>query len=328
MTDEGNEMKAIVQSGYGSPDVLQFKDIDQPVIADDEVLVRVRASSLNGADVDRVRGIFLVRIEAPLRPKHRVPGSDVAGEVAAIGKRVTRYQPGDEVFGDLSEHGFGAFAEYAAAPADALAPKPPGMTFEAAATLPQAGVIALQGLRDTRPVEAGQHVLVNGAGGSMGTFAVQIAKAFGAEVTGVDSTEKLELVRSIGADHVIDYTRDDFTQGGVPYGRILDMVGNHSPSASRRVLGPDGTLILVGGPVMRFLKVQMLGARDPGAGGQRFGILMWKPNRPADAVALAELLESGKVRPIIERDYPLNELPAALRRLEQGHVLGKAVITV
>jgi NADPH:quinone reductase-like Zn-dependent oxidoreductase len=321
-------MKAIVRSRYGSPDVLRLKDVAKPVPKDDDVLIRVHAASVNAADVDHLRGKFLIRIGAPIRPKYKTLGSDVAGQVEAVGKNVTRFQPGDEVFGDTFEHGFGAFAEYVCAPEDALARKPTGMTFEQVATLPQAAVIALQGLRDIRQVEPGQHVLINGAGGGVGTFAVQIAKAFGAEVSGVDSARKLDMVRSIGAEHVIDHAQEDFTQNGQRYDFILDMVGNHSISDCRHALSPTGTFVLVGGPVTRFLRVQMSGASDSQTQSQKLAILMWKSNQEEDVAQLQGLFEAGKVTPVIDRSYPLSETPVALRQLEQGDVLGKVVITV
>ncbi len=321
-------MKAIVQKRYGSPDVLRLADVAKPEPKGDEVLVRVRASSVNAADVDLLRGIFLIRLGAPLRPKNRIPGSDVAGQIEAVGKDVTRFAPGDEVFGDLSEGGFGAFAEYVCAPEDALTLKPADLTFEEAATVPQAAVIALQGLRDIRQVQPGQHVLINGAGGGMGTFAVQMAKSFGAEVTAVDSTSKQDLLGSIGADHVIDYTEEDYTRGEPRYDLILDMVGNHSISEYRGALGPEGALGLVGGPARLFLKVQLQGARDSGPGGQKLGIVMWKPNKSEDVAFVKELLEAGTVTPVIDSSYPLSEVPEAFRHLEAGDVLGKAVVTV
>ena len=321
-------MKAIIQPRYGSPDVLRMQDVAKPDPRDDEVLVRVRASSVNAEDVDLLRGIFLVRLGAPLRPKNRIPGSDVAGIVEAVGKAVTRLGVGDEVFGDLSQCGFGAFAEYVCAPEEALTSKPAGLSFEEAATLPQSAVIALQGLRETRPVGPGQHVLINGAGGGMGTFAVQIAKSLGAEVTAVDSASKQDVLRSLGADHVIDYTERDFTAGEQRYDFILDMVGNHSIAGYRQALVPDGALGLVGGPVMLFLRVHLQGAKDSGSGGQKLGIVMWRPNHAEDVAVVKELLEAGKVVPVIDSSYALGETAEAFRRLEAGDICGKAVITM
>ena len=321
-------MRAIVQTRYGSPDVLRLKEVAKPAVKDGEVLLRVRASSLNAADVDLLRGMILVRVGAPFRPKYRIPGSDVAGVVEAVGSGVTRFRPGDEVFGDLSESGHGAFAEYARAPQDALAPKPAKLTFEEAATVPQAAIIALQGLRDIRPVKAGQQVLVNGAGGGMGTFAVQMAKSFGAVVTGVDSAPKQDLIRSLGADHFIDYASEDFTQAEDGYDLVLDMVGTHSIADYRRALKPDGAMGLVGGPVSLFLRVQLQGVRSSGPGDQELRIVMWRPNKPEDVAFVTELLDAGTIAPVIERSYPLDEVPEAFRRLGSGAVLGKVVISI
>ncbi len=321
-------MKAIVQGRYGSPDVLRFEEVTVPEVKNDEVRVRVRASSLNAADVDHLRGAPMIRVGAPFRPRHRIPGSDVAGIVDAVGVGVSELKPGDEVLGDLSVTGYGAFAEFVSVPQHALARKPVDLTFEQAATVPQAALIALQGLRDIRPVERGQHVLVNGAGGGMGTFAVQIAKSFGAEVTGVDSAPKLQMLRSLGADHVIDYAAEDFTTAESRYDLILDMVGVHSISDYRRSLKPRGALGLVGGPLKRLLQVQMQSARGGGDHGQKLAIVMWKPNRAQDVAVLMELLESGSVTPVIDRSYPLVEVPEAFRHLESGSVRGKVTITL
>jgi NADPH:quinone reductase-like Zn-dependent oxidoreductase len=241
---------------------------------------------------------------------------------------VTGLKPGDEVFGDLSESGHGTFAEYASAPEQALATKPLALTFEQAATIPQAALIALQGLRDIRLVEAGQHVLVNGAGGGMGTFAVQIAKSFGAEVTGVDGASKLEMIRSLGADHVVDYAVEDFTTAEGRYDLVLDMVGTHSMADYRRTLKPRGALGLVGGPISRFLQIQLQSARGAGDDGQKLAIVMWKPNKAEDVAFLVELLEAGTIAPVIDRSYPLSEVPEAFRHLEAGGVLGKITITM
>jgi NADPH:quinone reductase-like Zn-dependent oxidoreductase len=321
-------MRAIVQGRYGSPDVLRLDEVEVPEVSDDEVLVRVRASSLNAADVDLVRGAPMIRVGAPFRPKYRIPGSDVAGIVEAVGASVRELKPGDEVLGDLSVTGYGALAEFVSVPQHALARKPAKLTFEQAATTPQAALIALQGLRDIRPVENGEHVLVNGAGGGMGTFAVQIAKSFGAKVTGVDSASKLEMLRSLGADHVIDYAVEDFTAAESRYDLILDMVGAHSISDYRRTLKPRGALGLVGGPLARFLQVQMQSARGVGEHGQKLAIVMWRPNEADDVALLMDLLEAGTVTPVIDRGYPLANVAEAFRHLETGSVRGKITITV
>jgi NADPH:quinone reductase-like Zn-dependent oxidoreductase len=326
-------MKAIVRSRYGSPDVLELKEIDKPVVKDDEVLVRVCASSVTTADIDYLRGRpNFARITPGLyglrKPTNPVLGLDVAGQVEAVGKDVTEFQPGDEVFGDLTMHGFGAFAEYAAAPERAFAKKPAGLTFEEAATLPHAAVLALQCLLSGRKVQPGHAVLINGASGSVGPFAVQIAKAFGAEVTGVCSTSKMDMVRSIGADHVIDYSREDFTRSGKQYDRIIDIAGYRSIFACRRALRPNGTYMWVGGSVARLFQALVVGPLLSLVGSTRMGLQPWKPFKKEDVVLLKKLIEAGEVRPIIDRRYPLREVPDALRYLEQGHARGKVVITV
>jgi NADPH:quinone reductase-like Zn-dependent oxidoreductase len=323
-------MKAIVRDKYGSPDVLELKDIDKPEIGDDEVLVRVHAAGV-GRDVWHV----MTGLPYPIRlagyglraPKNPVIGSDVAGVVEAVGKNVTRFRPGDEVFGV----GKGAFAEYAGALEDKLAPKPANLTFEQAAVLAISGSTALQGLRDHGKVRPGQEVLVIGASGGVGTFAVQIAKAFGAHVTGVCSTTKVEMVRSIGADRVIDYTREDFAEGEQRYDLILDIGGNSTLARLRRTLAPEGTLVITGGEgggrmfggIDRQLRAMML---SPFV-GQELGTFVNKENHE-DLIVLKELIESGKVTPVIDRTYPLSEVPEAIRYLEEGHAQGKVVITV
>jgi NADPH:quinone reductase-like Zn-dependent oxidoreductase len=323
-------MKAIVRLEYGSPDVLQLQDIDKPVVKDDEVLVRVHAAGVNMADVDYLRGQPAVArlITGLRRPRNRGLGLDVAGQVEAVGESVTQFQPGDEVFGDLTEYGFGAFAEYACAPEDAFALKPPNLTFEEAATVPQAAVMALQGLRGTRPIEPGQKVLINGAGGSVGPFAVQIAKSFGAEVTGVDSTGKLDMLRSIGADHVIDYTKEDFTKTGQRYDRILDVAASRSIFECKRALKANGVYVVVPNSVARMFQAVFLGPLISMAGSRKMGIHIGRPFDKADVAFLKELIEAGKVAPVIDRRYPLSEVPEALRYQEMGRTHGKVVITV
>jgi NADPH:quinone reductase-like Zn-dependent oxidoreductase len=304
-------MKAIVQDAYGSTDVLQLRDIDMPEIADDEVLVRVHA-----AGVDRGVWHLMTGLPYPIRlagyglraPKTPVPGADVAGVVEAVGKDVTRFQPGDEVFGI----GKGAFAEYARAPENKLAPRPANLTFEQAAVVAISGLPALQGLRDKARVEPGQKVLIIGASGGVGTYAVQLAKAFGAHVTGVCSTTKVDLVRSLGADHVIDYTRDDFAEGEQRYDVILDIGGNASLSRLRRALAPKGTLVIVGGEAGgrwlggndRQLRALLLSRFV----GQELTTFISKENHQ-DMLVLRELIEAGKVTPVIDRTYPLSEVP-------------------
>jgi NADPH:quinone reductase-like Zn-dependent oxidoreductase len=321
-------MKAIVQDRYGAADVLELKDIDAPVVGDDDVLLRVLAASAFIGDWHIMTGMpYLGRLVIGLRaPKARVRGQDVAGRVEAVGERVTRFQPGDEVFGTCH----GSFAEYATARPDKIAPKPANLTFEQAATVPSTGTTALQGLRNAGKVQPGQKVLIIGAAGGVGSFAVQIAKAFGAHVTGVCSTAKVDLVRSIGADDVIDYTRDDFAETGQRYDLILDTAGNRSVSHLRRGLAPRGTLVIGGGEgggrwfgVGRQLRASML---SPFV-SQKLGTFIAKQNGD-DLLVLKGLIEAGKVTPIIGKKYPLSEVPDAIRYLEQGHAQGKVVITV
>ncbi len=323
-------MKAIVQDTYGSTDVLEFRDIDKPEIADDEVLVRVHA-----AGVDRGVWHLMTGLAYPIRlagyglraPKTPVPGSDVAGVVEAVGKEVTRFQPGDEVFGI----GKGSYAEYARAPENKLAPKPANLTFEQAAVVAISGLTALQALRDHGRVEAGQKVLVIGASGGVGTYAVQLAKAFGAEVTGVCSTTKADMVRSLGADHVIDYTRDDFADGRQRYDLILDIGGNSSLARLRRALTPKGTLVIVGGETggrwLGGLDRQLRALLLSPFVGQKLTMFVSSENHK-DMLVLKELIEAGKVTPVIDRTYPLSEAPKAIRYVDEGHARGKVVITV
>ncbi|MCZ6762086.1 MAG: NAD(P)-dependent alcohol dehydrogenase [Gammaproteobacteria bacterium] len=320
-------MKAIVYRCYGSPDVLNFEDIAKPTPADDEVLVKVHAASVNPLDWHYMRGSpYVMRLMSGLgAPDDTSVGVDFAGTVEAVGKNVKGFKPGDEVFGVVS----GAFAEYVTVREDrALALKPVNMTFEQSATVPIAGITALQALRDKGKIEPGQKVLINGASGGVGTFAVQIAKSFGAEVTGVCSTRNLEMVRSIGADHVIDYTRENYTESGNRYDLIIDNVGNHSPLANRRALSPDGTLVLVGGakgnwlgPFEGSLKAMMLSPFVE----QEFVTLMARMSKE-DLAILRDLMQAGKVTPVIDTRYRLSEVPAAIRYSEEGHARGKIVI--
>jgi NADPH:quinone reductase-like Zn-dependent oxidoreductase len=317
-------MKAIVHHRYHVPDGLELRDVDKPALADDGVLVRVRASSVNPADWYAATGRpYVVRPTMGLRPKHTVPGIDFAGTVEAVGGAVTGLRPGDAVFGGVSS---GAFAEYVCV-REAVAPKPANLTFEQAAAVPTAALTALQGLRDHGRIQPGQQVLVNGASGGVGTFAVQVAKAFGADVTGVCSTRNVDLVRSLG----VDYTREDFTRGGQRYDLLLDVAGSRSWRACRRVLKPKATLVVIGGPKanrwmgplghIAGVQLASLGA------SQKATFFVAKANRE-DFVALGELLEAGKVTPVIDRRYTLSELPEALRYLGEGHAPGKVVISV
>jgi NADPH:quinone reductase-like Zn-dependent oxidoreductase len=335
-------VKAIVQERYGAPEVLELREVDMPAVANDEVLVRVRAASVHADVWHAVRGVpFVLRIMGSglRKPKNPVPGTDLAGRVEAVGGYVTRFRPGDDVFGqtvgaNLWGNG-GTYAEYAAVAEARLEAKPANLSFEQAAVVPTSGPIAVQGLRDEGRLRNGQRVLINGAGGAVGTFAVQLAKAYGAEVTAVDGTEKLDRLRSIGADHVVDYSREDFTRSGEHYDLILDIPGNHPWSELRRALAPDGTYVLIGhdqygragrrwiGSLGRFATLVVLspftsqlhpfrGARDP---GDRL-------------VVMKEFIEAGKVTPVIDRAFPLSEAPEAIRYLESGRAFGKVVLTM
>jgi NADPH:quinone reductase-like Zn-dependent oxidoreductase len=325
-------MKAIVQDRYGGPDVLELRDVDQPVPTDDEVLVQVHAAGLHRGDWHVMTGLpYLIRIVVPTlglrKPKVPVLGMDVAGRVEAVGAQVTRFRPGDEVFGWCD----GAFAEYACAPEDHLAAKPAALSFEEAAVVPISGFAALQAVRDVGEVQPGQKVLVIGAAGAVGWFAVQLAKAFGAQVTGVASTTQVELVRSVGADEVVDYTKEDVTDGTRQWDVIVDTGGRRSLSQLRRALTPTGTLVIVGGEgggrwmggFLRNLRAPLVSRLV----GQRLRMLVSK-ERQEDLQALRELIEAGKLTPRIGRSYPLGEAAEAMRALEAGNTRGKVVITV
>jgi NADPH:quinone reductase-like Zn-dependent oxidoreductase len=330
-TPSGREtMNAAVRDRYGSPDVIELQEIEKPVASDDEVLVRVRATSVNPADWYGVTGRpYVGRAQMGLlKPKERALGVDYAGTVEAVGKNVTQFRPGDEVFGGRN----GAFADYVCAREDrAVVLKPADVTFEQAAAVPVAAITALQGLRDKGQLQPGQKVLINGASGGVGTFAVQIAKSLGAEVTGVCSTRNVDLVRSLGADHVIDYTRDDFTRSDQRYDVLLDIAGSRSWSEYRRVLDPQATLVVVGapkgsrlmGPLSHIVKVRLAALRS----SQKVVFFIAKLNKP-DMEVLRELLESGKVKPVIDRRYELSEIADAFRYLGEGHCRAKVVITV
>jgi len=321
-------MKAIVYEKYGPPEVLKLKEVEKPIPKDNEVLVKIQAASVNSWDWDLLRGTpFLNRLGGLLTPKYKILGCDIAGRVEAVGGTVEHFQPGDEVFGDLCQSGFGAFAEYACASENALALKSASMTFEQAAAVPQAGLLALQGLRARGQIQKGQKFLINGAGGGAGTFAVQIAKSYGAEVTGVDSTGKLDMLRSIGADQVIDYTQEDFTKKGQHYDLILDVVTYRSIFDYKRVLSPKGIYVMLGGGSWaRVYQAMFLGPLISMTGSKKMGILMLKPNK--DLAFMNELFEAGKVVPVIDKRYPLSEVPEALRYFGEGHAKGKVVITV
>ena len=320
-------MKAVVQDRYGPPEVLELREVERPAVGDGDVLVRVHAASVNPQDWHLMRASpFIVRASGTgLRtPKKPIRGTDVAGQVEAVGRNVARLRPGDEVLGWCE----GAFAEYACADESHFVPKPAGLSFESAATVALAGCTALQGLRDTGDLQPGQEVLIVGAGGGVGTYAVQIAKELGARVTGVCSTSKLELVRSLGADHVIDYTLEDFTRGERRYDLIFQLAGTASPSACRRALTPNGTLVLSSGEG-RFAGIDRVVralVTSPFVRQQLRVFLTKETNE--DLVTLAALVEAGKVTPVIDRTYPLSEVPAAIAYVEEGHARGKVVITL
>src|SRR5437867_5490302 len=319
-------MKAIVYSNYGSPDVLKCEEIEKPVPKDNEVLIRVRAASLNPVDGHLMRGPYPLRLMTGLRkPKNARLGVDVAGQVEAVGRNVTLFKPGDEVFGACRA----ALAEYACASESRLVVKPNKVTFEQAASVPVAGLTALQGLRDKGRIQSGQKVLINGAAGGVGTFAVQIARSFGADVTGVCSTGNVEMVRSIGAGRVVDYTREDFTRGLQRYDLILDCVGNRSLSACRRALSPDGTFVIVGAArkgMASILARALKAIVSSRLGSQKFVMFIAKSSRE-DLTTLSDLMAAGKVVPVIDRRYGLKEAADAIRYLEEGHARGKVVVS-
>jgi len=317
----------MVCTKYGSPDVLQLREVAKPVLKAKEVLVKVVAASVNFANPDMVRGEpKMLRLYSGLqKPKYKIPGGDIAGTVKAVGKNVTQFKPGDEVYGDLSDGNFGGFAEYVSAPELKLMLKPVNLTFEEATAAPQAAVVALQGLR-LGGIRAGQKVLVVGASGGIGTFAVQIAKSFGAVVTGLCSTRNLELVRSLGADHVIDYSVEDFTRNGEHYDLILATAGYRSIYDYKRALGPKGVYIMTGGS-MKHIFQAMLGPLVSLGSNKRMNNLSAKANQK-DLAFVKELLESGKVKPVIDKTYPLNKVAEAFRFYEEGHTRGKIVITI
>jgi NADPH:quinone reductase-like Zn-dependent oxidoreductase len=332
---KGGELgvKAIVRDNYGPSDVLELEDLGKPEPGDGEVLVRVHATSVNPADWHILRGDpYVSRLQLGLRePKDKVLGCDVAGRVETVGKNVTMLRPADEVFGSPFMHGFGAFAEHLGISEDLLAPKPANLSFEQAAAVPLAASTALQGLRDHGRIEPGHKVLIVGASGGVGTFAVQIAKSFDTEVTGVCSTRNVEMVRTLGADHVIDYTKEDFAQSGRRYDLIFQLAGTRSPSECRRALTPKGTLVLSSGesdgrwigPIGRIIKALVL---SPFV-SQKMVSFTVKPNKE-DLLFLRQLIEGGKLAPVIDRTYPLAEVPEAIRYLEEGHARGKVVISV
>ena len=322
-------MKAVVYTKYGSADVLQLQEVEKPRPTDNEVLVEIHAAAVTAGDVIIVKGEpFMARFWTGLRePKNKIPGKEMAGRVEAVGANVTQFRVGDEVFGDLSVCGLGAFAEYVAVPESAIALKPANLTFEEAAAVPESAVVALQGLRDKGKIQPGQSVLINGASGGVGTYAVQIAKSFGADVTAVCSTRNMEMARSLGADRVIDYTQEDFTQNGHRYDLILAANGDHSLADYRRVLSPEGIYVGTGGSMAQTFQGMLLGPIISMTGRQTMGNMLVKPNN-LDLVFMQELVEAGKVAPVIDRRYPLSEIREAFRYVEEGHAQGKVVITM
>jgi len=322
-------MKAIVYTKYGSPDVLEFEEVQKPVSGDDEVLIKIHAAAITAGDAIVLKGEpFVTRfVTGLLEPKNTIPGKEMAGRIEAVGGNVTQFQPGDEVFGDLSVASWGAFAEYVSVPESAIALKPANLTFEEAAAIPESAVVALQGLRDKGKIQPGQKVLINGASGGVGSFAVQIAKAFGAEVTAVCSTRNMEMVRSLGADHIIDYTKEDFTQNGQQYDLILAVNGYHPISDYKRALTPEGIYVATGGSMAQSLQATMIGPFISMTGSKTMGGMMVKPNKN-DLVIIKELIEANKVAPVIDRRYPLSEAAAAFHYIGDGHAQGKVIITV
>ena len=322
-------MKAIIYTEYGSPDVLRLEEVEQPVPAAGEVLIRVRASSLNAADRYLMRGEpFLLRLSSGLRrPKNPRLGGDVAGVVEATGRDVRDFRPGDAVYADVSGSGLGGFGEYVAVPEHLVAPKPENLSFEAAAAVPLAGVTALQGVRDAGRVGPGQQVLIHGASGGVGTFALQIARALGAEVTAVVSPRNVELTRSLGADHVIDYTREDFSRNGRRYDAIIAANGRRSLADYRRALVDGGVLVTTGGTMGQIFQSLLLGPLVSAAGNRKVRSLAAKPNRD-DLLTLKQWIEAGKITPVIDDCYPLSEVAAAMRHMIETRPRGKLVITV
>ena len=322
-------MKAIVQTSYGEPsEVLEIRDVEKPTPKEDEVLIKIQAASITFGDLTAVKGEpFIGRLWTGLRePKVKTPGKDVAGQVEEIGANVTEFKPGDKVFGDVSECGWGAFAEYVSVPENVLVQKPANITFEAAAAVPESAVVALQGLSDKGNIQSGQEVLIYGASGGIGTFAVQIAKSFDTEVTGVCSTRNVEMVRSLGADHVIDYTKEDFTQNGQQYDLILATAGYRSIFDYKRALAPGGHYVVTGGEMAQIFQPMLLGPLAS-SGGRTMTNLSMKTNKE-DLAYVKELIEAGKVTPVIDKSYPLSKLPEAFQYYAEGRSRGKVVITV
>lgn len=326
---KGSKMKAIVRSEYGSVDVLRLEDVEKPKVKDNELRVKIHAASVSAGDWHLMRGTpWIIRLifGGLLKPRGKILGTDMAGQIEVVGKDVMQFKPGDQVFGDLSECGFGTFAEYVSVPAKALALKPHNLSFEESATVPVSGLAALQAIRNYGQMQPGQQVLIQGASGGVGSFAVQIAKAFGAQVTGVCSTQKIDFVRELGADHIIDYTKTDCTQVG-PYDLIIDAAAYRSVFDYLPALTPNGNYVLVGGSTARFFQVMFLGPLISKVISQNVKCLASAPNQ-ADLITLKDLIDAGKIFPAIDHCYKLSEIPAAFSRLEQRQVRGKIAISI
>ena len=327
-TEGAGTMRALVYESYGTPDVLRMKEMGVPAPGDHEVLVAVLAASVNSWDWDLLRGRpYLTRLGALRKPRYPTLGADIAGRVVAVGAAVTRFRQGDEVFGDISGCGWGGFAEFVCANEEALTKKPKGISFEQAAAIPQAAVLALQGLRDKGKMKKGDHVLINGAGGGVGTFGIQYAKLIGAEVTGVDRAEKLETLRSLGADHVLDYTKEDFTKNGRQYDLILDVVGNRSVPSIKRALKTGGTYVMVGGTLALILQILVMAPLTAWIEKKKVRVLLHKPNHH-DQLVWKSYIEGGQVTPVIDRTYSFSEGAQALAYFGQGHAIGKVVVSM
>jgi NADPH:quinone reductase-like Zn-dependent oxidoreductase len=320
-------MKAIVYTEYGTPDMLELKDVAQPTPKDDEVLVKVYAAALNFSDWGLLRGAFRFFGFGLFKPKHQILGADIAGRVEAVGKNVKDFRPGDEVYGDLSWSGRGGLAEYVCAPEHMLAHKPANLSFELAAAVPMAAGVALQALRNQGQIKPGQKVAISGASGGIGTFAVQIAKALGAHVTAIASTKNLEMASAIGADQVIDYSKEDFTANGHRYDLILAANGYHRLSDYRRVLTPNGKYVMTGGAGTQMMEAMLFGPFVSLTSSQKMGNLLYRPNKD-DLMSLKELIEAGKVVPVISKIFPLNDAAEAFRYYGAGHVQGKILIRI
>jgi NADPH:quinone reductase-like Zn-dependent oxidoreductase len=323
-------MKAIVSTEYGPPEIMRYTEVDKPSPKEGRVLIRIHAASVNAFDWHMLKAdpfFFCFLGSGLFKPKMNILGADVAGVVEAVGADVSRFKPGDEIYGDVSSVGCGGFAEYVCAREDKITKKPAAMSFEEAAAIPMAALTALQGLRDHGGIQAGQSVLINGASGGVGTFAVQIAKAFDTEVTAVCSTGKMEMARSLGADHVIDYTNEDFTKSGNRYDLIFAAYGNSSIFDYKRALNPNGIFVVAGGSISQFFQTALLGPILSKTGGSKFRGFIERPNSE-DLQLMAEYFEADKVRPVIDRKYPLSETPDAVRYVNEGHAKGKVVITV